>query len=309
MIYPKFLKDEDVISLTAPSEGCSNEEIDLNAFENGINEFKKRGITIKETPDCKKNYLGRSDNAKVRAKEFEDCFKDEETNAVLCYAGGEFLIETLSHVNFDIIKENPKWFLGFSDPTSLLFYITTTLDIATLYGNNFRTFQMTPWHKSLENNVRILKGNIIEQRSFDKYENERKEHVTGTEPFNLDTKVKWKNKDVLVIRKDAPIINGSKEDRVLLNEEFDTEDEALAFVEKEFSNNYDFAFKLQKDGIEYGNGDVRLWRENVDNVGISIEVGSEDEEKIEEVLEDLDVRERLTQSLPEYMYERQKEDK
>lgn len=193
MIYPKFLKDEDVISLTAPSEGCSNEGIDLNAFENGIKEFKKRGITIKETPDCRKTNLGRSDSAKERAKEFEDCFKDKETNAVLCYSGGEFLVEMLSYTNFDIVKENPKWFLGFSDPTSLLFYMTTTLDIATLYGNNFRKYQMTPWHESLENSLKILKGNIIEQRSFDKYENESKEHITGMEPFNLDTKVEWKN--------------------------------------------------------------------------------------------------------------------
>jgi len=108
MIYPKFLKEEDIISLTAPSEGCSNEEIDLNAFENGIKEFKKRGITIKETSDCRKTNLGRSDNAEVRAKEFEDCFKDNETNSVLCYAGGEFLVEMLSYTNFDIIKENPK---------------------------------------------------------------------------------------------------------------------------------------------------------------------------------------------------------
>lgn len=114
----------------------------------------------------------------------------------------------------------------------------------------------------------------------------------------------WKNKDVLVIRKDAPVINGSKEDRVLFSGEFDSEEEALSFVEKEFSNDYDFAFKLQKTGIEYGNGTVRLWRENVDNVGISIEIGSEDADKIEEVLLDLDVRERLTNSLPEYMYER-----
>ncbi len=118
----------------------------------------------------------------------------------------------------------------------------------------------------------------------------------------------WKNKDVLVIRKDAPIINGAKEDRVLLKEGFDTEEEALTFVEKEFSNDYDFAFKLKKEGIEYGNEAVRLWRENVDNVGISIEVGSEDEAKIEEILEDLDVGGRLTQSLPEYMYEKQKEE-
>ena len=193
MIYPRFIKEEDVISLTAPSEGCSNDIMDLNAFENGINEFKKRGITIKETPNCRTSVLGRSSSAKQRAKEFEDCFKDKGTNAVLCYAGGEFLVEMLSYTNFDVIKENPKWFLGFSDPTSLLFYITTNLDIATLYGNNFRNYQMTPWHKSLEDSLKILKGNIIKQRSFDKYENEAKEHITGTESYNLDTKVEWKN--------------------------------------------------------------------------------------------------------------------
>lgn len=193
MIYPKFLKEEDVISLTAPSEGCSNGKVDLSAFANGINEFKKRGITIKETPDCRKTNLGRSDSAKVRAKEFEDCFKDKETNAVLCYAGGEFLVEMLSYTDFNIIKENPKWFLGFSDPTSLLFYMTTTLDIATLYGNDFSNFQMTPWHVSLENSLKMLKGNIIEQTSFDKYENVLKEHITGTESYNLDTKVYWRN--------------------------------------------------------------------------------------------------------------------
>lgn len=116
----------------------------------------------------------------------------------------------------------------------------------------------------------------------------------------------WKSKDVLVIRKDAPVINGAKEDRVLLKEEFDTVEEALTFVEKEFSEDYDFAFKLKKAGIEYGNGDVRLWKENVDNVGISIEVGSEEEEKIEEVFKDLDVKERLDKSLPEYIYWKQK---
>ena len=193
MIYPRFLKKKDVISLTAPSEGCSNKKEDLNAFENGIKEFKKRDVKIKETPDCRKTHLGRSDSAKTRAKEFEACFKDKQTNAVLCYNGGEFLVEMLSYVNFNVIKENPKWFLGFSDPTGLLFYITTYLDIATLYGNNFIEYQMTPWHVSLENGLNILRGNIQDQESFDMYEEGLKTHRKKTEPFCLDTRVYWKN--------------------------------------------------------------------------------------------------------------------
>ncbi len=116
----------------------------------------------------------------------------------------------------------------------------------------------------------------------------------------------WKNKNVLVIRKDAPIINGQKEDRVLLREEFDSEEEAIKFVNSNYSDNYDFSFKLEKKGIQYGNTDVDVWNENVTNVGISVEIGSSDERIIENILSDLDIKERLDKSLPEYMYEKNK---
>ena len=61
----------------------------------------------------------------------------------------------------DIIRKNPKWLQGYSDPTGLLFTITTNLDIATIYGSNFCVFGMKNWHKSCLDNLEILKGNII----------------------------------------------------------------------------------------------------------------------------------------------------
>ncbi len=116
----------------------------------------------------------------------------------------------------------------------------------------------------------------------------------------------WNNKDVLVIRKIAPIINGAKEDKVLLREEFDTLEEAQSYVDANLLNDYRFAFKLKKTGIQYGNDKIDLWKENIENVGLSIEIGSEDEELMEAIFSDLDIKERLNVSLPEYMYERAK---
>ena len=116
----------------------------------------------------------------------------------------------------------------------------------------------------------------------------------------------WNNKNVLVIRKVAPVVNGSKEDRILLRKEFDTVEEAQKFVNDNLLEEYIFAFKLQKSGIQYGNGKLDLWKEDVLDLGISIEIGSEDETLMEEVLTSLDFGERLTISLPEYMYERVK---
>ena len=116
----------------------------------------------------------------------------------------------------------------------------------------------------------------------------------------------WNNKDVLVIRKVAPLINGSKEDKVLLREEFDTVEEAQKFVDDNFLDSYEFAFKLQKSGIQYGNEVLDLWKEDVLDVGISVELGSEDESLLEEVFASLDNKERLDVSLPEYMYKKVK---
>lgn len=52
----------------------------------------------------------------------------------MCASGGEFLLEILPYIDFDLLKNNPKFVCGFSDPTGLLYPITTKCDIATIYG-------------------------------------------------------------------------------------------------------------------------------------------------------------------------------
>lgn len=115
-------------------------------------------------------------------------------------------------------------------------------------------------------------------------------------------KSEWANKAVLVIRKSAPLINGVKEDKVLCKEEFDTVEEALSFVQKKFSDTYDCKFKLSKEGIEYETDSLRIWVENIDGIGYSIEFGSNDEKTIEKAISLFDVKERLNVSVPEYLY-------
>lgn len=192
MIYPKFLKKGMTIGVTAPSAGAEN-EIDIFEIENATRKLNSLGINVYETPNCRKCDGVRSSDAKTRAKEMEILFTNNEIDAIVCLSGGEFLVEMLPYIDFEIIKNNPKWLQGFSDITGISYVITTMLDISTIYGNNFTTYAMENWHKSVEDNFEILTGNIIRQESYDLYENERKEKVIGNEGFNLDAKVKWIN--------------------------------------------------------------------------------------------------------------------
>ena len=229
MIYPEFLKEHDTIGVTAPSDGITD-EVKLKRLDNAIKNFEDRSFIIKETPNVRCSVKGRSSSSKERAEELERLYKDDNVKTIITSGGGDFLLEMLSELDFNVIKDNPKWLQGYSDPTGLLFTITTNLDIATVYSDNFKTFGMEPWHKSLENNLEILKGNIIEQTSFSKYEEDKK-LITGLEPFNLTKKVYWKNlnnEDTLNIK--GRIIGGCLD---LITELFGTRfDNTKAFLEK-----------------------------------------------------------------------------
>lgn len=192
MKYPNFIKEGDIIGVTAPSAGSEN-DIDLNKIKFATEQFNKIGYYIKETDNCRKNKNGRSSSSKERAKELEELLIDNNIKAIIGLAGGEFLLEMMSYVNLKAVKNNPKWIQGFSDITGLLFPITTICDISTIYGNNFKTFAMKNWHQSLIDNINILEGKISIEKSYETFSNKRQEYIIGNETYELDTQVFWKN--------------------------------------------------------------------------------------------------------------------
>lgn len=229
MIYPKFLKQNDTIGITAPSDGVV-EELDVFRLNNAIRKFEELGYKIKETEDVRTSIKGKSAPSRIQAQELESLFEDKQTKCIVCAGGGEFLLEMLSEVNLEAIRNNPKWLQGYSDPTGLLFTITTNLDIATIYADNLKTFGMEKWHKSLQDNVKILEGNLIKQENFDKYESTRHENIIGNENYNLDTEVKWENLNNENINITGRMIGGCLD---ILSELFGTRfDKTKEFIEK-----------------------------------------------------------------------------
>lgn len=193
MIYPRFIKENNTISVPAPSDGSYCEQ-DVNRFNNAKKQIENEGYKVILSENIFNSEKGRSAIAEKRAEELNKMFEND-TDFIWCAAGGEFLIEMLPYVDFQKITNNPKWVEGFSDPTGILFPITTKYDIATIYGNNFKGLGAEEYDRSLKENLEILKGNIITQNNYDMYENERKEKVTGLEGYNFTDKVVWKTLD------------------------------------------------------------------------------------------------------------------
>lgn len=190
MIYPEFMKKGDTIGITAVSDGVTN-PVSIKRLDNAIKNFNNRGFSVVETSDVRTSTLGKSADSKKQAMELIELYNNQDIKVIFGVSGGDFLLEMLPYVDEQVLQKHPKWLQGYSDITGLLFTITTNLDIATIYGDNFKAFGMKNWHSSLENNFNILQGNLVHQKSFPKYEKSYLEYITGDEEYCLDTDVNW----------------------------------------------------------------------------------------------------------------------
>ena len=177
MIYPKFPEAGDVIGITAPSAGVGYK---LDSFDRSVRTLKDQGYAIHETDSVRMEGV-RSNYADIRAEEFNSLIADRDVKAVIAAAGGDYNIEVLPHIDWKAVRKNPKWICGASDPTNILYTITTRYDVATLYGFNAGSFDWSPLHQFQLNALAILRGNLLRQDSFDMYDKIR--------DFSVDTPV------------------------------------------------------------------------------------------------------------------------
>lgn len=194
MIFPSFIKPGDTIAVTALSRGME-QETERIRFRSGADALKERGYNVIFTDNVfvTNDRFGRSSSAEEKARQFNELVKDPSVTAIFSAGGGDFLAEMLPFVDIDGFKNNPKWVQGFSDNTSILYYLATKAGVATAYGANFGDFGMRPWERSVDDAFALLEGHLTEQRSFETYQNGFGIRETGLEGYAPDGKVEWKN--------------------------------------------------------------------------------------------------------------------
>ena len=169
MIVPKSLNNNDTIGVTACSCGILDK---LDKYEKSINNVKRNGFKVIETNNVRTSGIVSSEK-KVRAKELESLYLDDNIKCIQIASGGDFLIDMLEEINPSVISNNVKWLCGSSDPTSLLYYVTTSLDIATLYSPcNMSGFNSDNLHESYLNYFKFLKGDYVKQYKYPYYESD-----------------------------------------------------------------------------------------------------------------------------------------
>ena len=173
MKYGKFLPENGTIGFVAPSFGCNIEPY-KSAFENAQKVWTKEGYSLSLGPNVYEGCgIGISNTPEKCAQEFNEWYEKEDVDVLISCGGGELMCEILPYVDFEKIRqEEPKWFMGYSDNTNLLFLLATLCDTAGIYGPCAAAFGMEPWHESLKNSMEILTGMCKKVHNYDKWERE-----------------------------------------------------------------------------------------------------------------------------------------
>lgn len=115
VIKPKRLKKGDLIGIISPASSPD----DLQRIESGVRYLESLGykVEVGKNVGSYRGYLAGDDEQ--RLYDLHYMFKKKEVKAIICVRGGYGSPRLLNKIDYKLIKNNPKIFVGYSDITAL----------------------------------------------------------------------------------------------------------------------------------------------------------------------------------------------
>ncbi len=174
LIKPQKLSKGDTLGLITPASAVSRE-----AFEKSLENLEALGFRViySENMRVRKGFLAGTDSQ--RLNDLHDMFENPEVKGIVCARGGYGSGRLLPHLNYDLIKGNPKVLVGYSDITALLFGIHAKTGLVCFHGpvgaSEFSVFTSRHFEKTLlkeKNKLDIERPNAwkdLEDQAFQPY--------------------------------------------------------------------------------------------------------------------------------------------
>ncbi len=126
---PPRLKVGDTIGLVTPATYLTEEQL-----RDAIGAWAKFGFKVRYTPNMlvRKGYLAGTDQQ--RADDINQFFADNTIDGIICGRGGYGSARILPYLDYELIKSNPKVFMGYSDITAVLYALYGKANLVGFHG-------------------------------------------------------------------------------------------------------------------------------------------------------------------------------
>lgn len=130
MVYPKKLEKGATIGIICPSSPITPErEVEC------VKVLEEMGFKVKKADNLTADYAGyMAGSGKERAEWINKMFADKDVDAIFCVRGGDGGSRVIEHLDLNVIKNNPKIFVGYSDVTCLHMLFNQKCDFVTFHG-------------------------------------------------------------------------------------------------------------------------------------------------------------------------------
>ena len=157
MIKPKSIKVNSTIGVVSPSYW-----LDENVLKNTAKFFTDIGYNIKISKSNSLQWGPFAGTPQERADDLHRMFADPKIDAVMCARGGYGANRVLPLLDYDLIRKNPKIFIGYSDVTAYLTSITQKTNLVTFHGPMLTTYKKSwiNYNYNLMNMVLTGENNI-----------------------------------------------------------------------------------------------------------------------------------------------------
>lgn len=141
-IIPQKLQKGDKVMVIAPSRGLKLIGQDCRQIaEERLHQLGLEVVFAPNTTDENWNELG-TGSVEQRAADMMTAFADKSVKGIFTVIGGFNSNQILAHLDYDVIRHNPKIICGFSDITAILGAITARTGLQTYYGPHYSSLGM-----------------------------------------------------------------------------------------------------------------------------------------------------------------------
>lgn len=137
-IYPEKLKKGDEIRIIAPSRSLSIISQEIQEIAN--KRYSELGLKLTFGKHVKEIDDFNSSPISSRIEDLHQAFADKNVKAIITVIGGFNSNQLLKYIDWELIKNNPKIFCGYSDITILNNAIFTKTGLVNYSGPHYSTF-------------------------------------------------------------------------------------------------------------------------------------------------------------------------
>lgn len=130
LVKPTALRRGDKICIVSPA----SPNWTPSSYEKGKRVIEDMGFEVIAGRYVDSKHLLFAGEARKRANDINNAFKDKSVKAIFCNRGGTGTAHVLPYIDFSLIRENPKILVGYSDITALQIAILRETGLVTFYG-------------------------------------------------------------------------------------------------------------------------------------------------------------------------------